>query len=68
VIINENLDPFWGEMNSRTEMSNKQWKNFYQLLLLQRRVYVGRIETYPYFLNAVLLGSVFLERIVGGIF
>jgi len=46
-------------MNNRTELSDEQWEIFFQLLLLQGRVYVGSIEICRRFLNAVLwvLGS-----------
>ncbi|SFN12446.1 transposase [Nitrosomonas communis] len=41
-------------MNSRTELTGKQWEFLYRLLLLQERVYFGRVETCRRFLNALL--------------
>jgi len=41
-------------MDSRTELTNEQWRILYQLLLLQERVYVGSVEACRRFLNAVL--------------
>lgn len=41
-------------MDSRTELTNEQWRILYQLLLLQERVYVGSVEACRRFLNAVI--------------
>ena len=45
---------FGPRMNIRTELTDEQWETFYQLLLLQGRVYIGALESCRPFLNAVL--------------